>query len=100
MAAVSISRFIMNFFRTTSYAEKACLQRCQKSGITDGHSLSQLLRTIGALVSQRGERLLGISWEELSVSIVVQIARGRRELDVFRPAGQLVRSLGKNVSKA
>jgi hypothetical protein len=60
-------------------------QRCEKRGITDGHSLSQLLRTIGALVAERGERLLGISWEERSVSIVVQTAHERRELDVFRP---------------
>jgi hypothetical protein len=60
-------------------------RRSAKSGIMDGHSLSQLLRTIGALVAQRGERLLGIAWQELSVSIVVQTAHGRRELDTFRP---------------
>ncbi|HVO91434.1 MAG TPA: hypothetical protein VMT22_01250, partial [Terriglobales bacterium] len=34
---------------------------------TDGHSLSQLLRTIGDMVYRRGERLLGISWQELSI---------------------------------
>jgi hypothetical protein len=60
-------------------------QRRQGSRITDGHSLSQLLRTAGALVEQRGERLLGISWQELSVSIVVQTTQARREIDVFRP---------------
>jgi hypothetical protein len=59
--------------------------RQQGTTITDGHSLSQLLRTAGALVEQRGERLLGISWQELSVSIVVQTRQGRREIDVFRP---------------
>ena len=51
----------------------------------DGHSLSQLLRTIGDMVGRRGERLLGISWQELSVSMVVETARGRKEIDVFRP---------------
>ena len=60
-------------------------QRQQGNRVTDGHSLSQLLRTAGALVEQRGERLLGISWQELSVSIVVQTTQGRREIDVFRP---------------
>jgi hypothetical protein len=60
-------------------------RRCQKSPITDGHSLSQLLRTVGGLVAQRGQRLLGISWQELSVSVVVQTVQGRREMDVFRP---------------
>jgi hypothetical protein len=52
---------------------------------TDGHSLSQLLRTIGDLVNRRGERLLGISWQELSVSMVVETAHGKKEIDVFRP---------------
>jgi hypothetical protein len=51
----------------------------------DGHSLSQLLRTIGDMVGRRGERLLGIAWQELSVSTVVETARGRKEIDVFRP---------------
>ena len=32
---------------------------------TDGHSLAQLLRTIGDLAGRKGERLLGISWQEL-----------------------------------
>jgi hypothetical protein len=60
-------------------------QRQQGTSVTDGHRLSQLLRTAGALVEQRGERLLGISWQELSVSIVVQTRQGRPEIDVFRP---------------
>ena len=60
-------------------------RRRLKSGITDGHSLSQLLRTLGQVVGERGDRLLGISWQELSVSIVFQNAQGRREIDVFRP---------------
>lgn len=51
----------------------------------DGHSISQLLRTIGDMVGQKGERLLGISWQELTVSTVVETARGRKEIDVFRP---------------
>jgi hypothetical protein len=60
-------------------------RRCKRSRTTDGHTLSQLLRTIGAMVAQRGERLLGISWQELSVSIVVQTGQGRPEIDIFRP---------------
>lgn len=55
------------------------------SGFADGHSLSQLLRTIGCWVHQRNHRLLAISWRDLSVCVVVQTAQGRRELDVFRP---------------
>ena len=55
------------------------------SGTADGHRLSQLLRTVGDLVSQRGERLLGIAWQDLSISVVVETAQGRKEIDVFRP---------------
>jgi hypothetical protein len=60
-------------------------RRLQRSGVTDGHALSQLLRTVGELVGQKSERLLGIAWQELSVSMVVETAQGRREIDVFRP---------------
>ena len=59
--------------------------RRQSSGATDGHRFPQLLRTLGALVSQRSERLLAISWQDLSVSIVVETAQGQREIHVFRP---------------
>ncbi len=61
------------------------LLRRQRSANADGHGMSQLLRTIGELVEQRGERLLGISWQELSISIVVETVHGRKEIDVFRP---------------
>lgn len=60
-------------------------RRRQHSGNADGHCLSQLLRTVGDLVRQRGERLLGIAWQELSVSVVVETPRGQKEIDVFRP---------------
>jgi hypothetical protein len=60
-------------------------RRQQQSGNTDGHRLSQLLRTVGDLVSERGERLLGIAWQELSISVVVETSNGRKEIDVFRP---------------
>jgi hypothetical protein len=60
-------------------------RRRQQSGNADGHRLSQLLRTIGYLVSEKGERLLGIAWQDLSVSVVVETPRGRKEIDVFRP---------------
>ncbi len=64
---------------------EALERRRPRSAMADGHSFSQSLRTIGALVGQRGERLLGISWQNLSVSIVVETAKGRREIDVYRP---------------
>lgn len=60
-------------------------KRRQANGVPDGHSLSQILRTIGALVHQKGHRLLGISWEDFSVSIVTESADGSRTVDVFRP---------------
>ncbi|MGH7794059.1 MAG: hypothetical protein ACREQ2_04030 [Candidatus Binatia bacterium] len=60
-------------------------RRQQQSGSADGHSLSQLLRTLGDLVGRKSERLLGITWQELSVGVVVETHQGRREIDVFRP---------------
>jgi hypothetical protein len=60
-------------------------RRRQQSGTADGHSLSQLLRTVGDLAGQKNEKLLGISWQELSVSVVVETPEGRKEIDVFRP---------------
>lgn len=60
-------------------------QRRLDSAVADGHSLSQLLRTVGALVNQRNQRLLGISWEEVAASVVVENDRGQREIEVFRP---------------
>lgn len=59
--------------------------RRRNSRSADGHGLSQLMRTIGALVEERNERLLGVSWQELSVSIVVETAHGRKRIDVLRP---------------
>jgi hypothetical protein len=59
--------------------------RHHKTNVADGHSLSQLLRTVGAIVGQKHERLLGISWQDFSVSVVVETIQGRREIDVFRP---------------
>lgn len=60
-------------------------RRQENNGMPDGHSRSQLLRTIGGLVSKRGNRLLGISWKNHCVAIVVEMSSGRREIDVFRP---------------
>jgi hypothetical protein len=60
-------------------------RRRPKNGITDGHSVSQLLRTVGAIVGQRRERLLGISWQDFSISVVVENVLGQREIDVYRP---------------
>lgn len=60
-------------------------QRRRKMGNIDGHSLSQLLRTTGAIVAQRQEKLLAISWQDFSISIVVETTHGQRQIDVFRP---------------
>jgi hypothetical protein len=60
-------------------------RRRKHSGMADGHCLSQLMRTIGDLVGQKGERLLGIAWQELSIGVVVETPQGRREIDVYRP---------------
>ena len=60
-------------------------RRRQQSGTADGHCLSQLLRTVGDLVGQKGERLLGIAWQELSIGVVVETPQGRKEIDVYRP---------------
>lgn len=60
-------------------------RRRPQSGNADGHSLSQLLRTLGDLVGQRSERLLGIAWQELSIGVVFETAKGRKEIEVFRP---------------
>jgi hypothetical protein len=59
--------------------------RRRGSGNADGHGLSQLLRTIGELVEQRNDRLLGISWQELSISMIAENSHGRKGIDVFRP---------------
>lgn len=59
-------------------------RRGQELRPADGHSLSQLLRTIGALADQRNERLLGISWQNHTVSIVAATAQGKRKVEVFR----------------
>lgn len=59
--------------------------RRNRSGTADGHSLPQLLRTVGDMIGRRGERLLGISWQELSVSMVVETTDGRKVIDVLRP---------------
>ncbi len=65
--------------------EQAGRRRRRSDGAAaDGHSLSQLLRTVGALVNQRNQRLLGISWENITVSIVFETDRGLREIEVFR----------------
>jgi len=60
-------------------------RRRKQSGNADGHCLSQLMRTIGDLVGSKGDRLLGIAWQELSVGVVVETPHGRKEIDVFRP---------------
>jgi hypothetical protein len=60
-------------------------RRGRQSGKADGHSLSQLLRTLGDLIAQRSETLLGIAWQELSIGVVVETPKGRKEIEVYRP---------------
>jgi hypothetical protein len=64
---------------------RARIHRDPRGGFANGHSLSQLLRTIGSLAYQRNQRLLAISWRDLSICVVVETAQGKREIDVFRP---------------
>lgn len=60
-------------------------RRRRQSGNADGHCLSQLLRTLGDLLGQRSERLLGIAWQDLSIGVVLETPQGRKEIEVFRP---------------
>jgi hypothetical protein len=60
-------------------------RRRPQSGNADGHSLSQLLRTLGDFVGRQSGRLLGIAWQELSIGVVVETPHGRKEIEVFRP---------------
>jgi len=59
--------------------------RRPESSNADGHGLSQLLRTLGELAEQRHERLLGISWQELSISLISENSQGRKGIDIYRP---------------
>jgi hypothetical protein len=63
----------------------ARIHRDPRSGFANGHSLSQLLRTIGSLAYQRNHRLLAISWRDISICVVIETAQGKREMEVFRP---------------
>jgi hypothetical protein len=65
--------------------ERLAQRRRLHSGGANGHSLSQLLRSVGALIEQQNERLLGIAWQESSVSVVFEDKSGRRRIDIFRP---------------
>jgi hypothetical protein len=60
-------------------------RRRRQSTNAVGHSLSQLLRTLGDMLGQRSERLLGIAWQDLSIGVVLETPQGRKEIEVFRP---------------
>ena len=60
-------------------------RRRNPTGYTDGHTMSQLLRTIGTLLAQKNHKLLAISWQELSICIVFETSDGRKEVDTYRP---------------
>lgn len=63
----------------------ARVHRDPTSGFANGHSLSQLLRTIGSLAHQRNHRLLAISWRDISICVVIETTQGKREIEIFRP---------------
>jgi len=84
-SSVSTKRYRYSFRDIERMEYESRSHRRRKTSITDGHSLSQLLRTVGAVVGQRRERLLGISWQDFSISVVVETTQGQRQIDVFRP---------------
>jgi hypothetical protein len=84
-SSVQAKRYLYSLNDIQRMDHESRSRRYRKPGVADGHSLSQLLRTVGAIVGQRHQRLLGISWQDLSVSVVVETPERKREIDVFRP---------------
>jgi hypothetical protein len=84
-SSLQAKRYRYSFSDIDRMEHESRSRRYRKPAIADGHSLSQLLRTVGAIVGQRHQRLLGISWQDFSVSVVVETPQGGREIDVFRP---------------
>jgi hypothetical protein len=60
------------------------VRRQKAHSVTNGHRLSHLLRTLGEHIKSRGQQLLGITWRESSVSVVIETAKGRRCVEEFR----------------
>jgi hypothetical protein len=74
-------------FSVEDLADMECRARNYRDpmgGFANGHSLSQLLRTIGSLAYQRNQRLLAISWRDSSICVVVETAQRKREIEAFR----------------
>jgi hypothetical protein len=84
-SSVRVKRYRYSLSDIDRMERESRSHRHPKASIADGHSLSQLLRTVGAIVRQKHERLLGISWQDFSINVVVETAQGQREIDVFRP---------------
>lgn len=59
-------------------------RRSQRFHPVDGHKLSHLLRALGTQIERRGRRLLGITWREEAVRVIVESARGRRRIEPIR----------------
>lgn len=59
-------------------------RRSQYFHPVNGHKLSHLLRTLGAQVERRGQRLLGVTWRDDAVSVVVETRPGRRHVEQIR----------------
>jgi hypothetical protein len=60
------------------------VRRQNTFSVTNGHKLSHLLRTLGEYINSRNQQLLGITWREQSLSVVVETAKGRRRIEEFR----------------
>lgn len=59
-------------------------QRSQYFHPVNGHKLSHLLRTLGAQIERRGQRLLGLTWHDQAVSVILQSPRGKRHVEEIR----------------
>ena len=60
------------------------LRRQKTLSVSNGRKLTHMLRTLGEYINGRGERLLGITWREPNVSVVIETAEGRRQIEEFR----------------
>lgn len=59
-------------------------QRSQYYHPVNGHRLSHLLRTLGAQIERRGQRLLGLTWRATAVNVVVKNKRGELCVEPLR----------------
>lgn len=60
-------------------------KRSQKEGSPNAHSMSQILRTVGAYLDHKGGRLLRVSWSSPSVTLWHRNRFGVELLEQFTP---------------